>query len=623
MANQKNYRTHYSADLSSNDAGNEVLVTGWIDRIRDHGGVTFIDLRDKKGLVQIVINDEDKVKHLRNEYVIKVSGKVRKRPEGNENENLIAGDIEIVGEDIEVLSKSKVLPFQVSSNLKDLDPIGDEIKLKYRFLDLRRKELKNSIELRAKVSQVARKVLDDEGFIEIETPTMIKSTPEGARDFIIPSRLRPGSWYALPQSPQLFKQLLMVAGFEKYYQIARCYRDEDFRADRQPEFTQLDIEASFVNSDDIIALTEKILFEEMKLIGKDIKIPFERIPYQIAMDKYGSDKPDLRIPSTTVSDLVDLTDYFKDTPFRVFQADYVGAVVQKGGASTPRRQFDAWQEWAKSHGAKGLAYVTVAEGGELGGPVAKNLSDSERAGLVSQVGAEIGDAIFFAAGSKTKSQELLGEVRREIAFRNGDLKSDDFRFCWVVDFPLFKAIEDNGDDQAVGHSKWTAVHHAFTAPADDWLEKFDDEAIEGPAKALSDSYDIVLNGNEIGGGSIRIHDTEIQKRVFKVMGLSEDEIDEKFGFLLSAFEYGPPPHGGIALGWDRLVALMNQKESIRDVIAFPKSGGGYDPLTEAPAMITKKQFLEAGVGHKPRFIEEIEEVQATQENSTPNSSDKN
>lgn len=471
--------------------------------------------------------------------------------------------------------------------------MGEEARLKYRYLDLRRSSMQHAIRLRSQVSQAARKVLASHDFVEIETPTLTRSTPEGARDFLVPARLAPGSWYALPQSPQLFKQLLMVAGMERYYQIARCYRDEDFRADRQPEFTQLDIEMSFVEQEDVIKVAEDVLKEVWALIGYDLPTPIPHMTYKDAMEKYGSDKPDLRFGL----ELTDLTEYFKDTTFRVFQNEYVGSVVMPGGASQSRRTFDAWQEWAKQRGAKGLAYVTVSEDGELGGPVAKNITEAERAGLAEAAGAKPGDAIFFAAGGVDASRALLGAARLEIGKRCGLIDEDAWSFVWVVDAPLFKpSAEAKAEgDVALGKSAWTAVHHAFTSPKPEWLDSFDKD----PGHALAYAYDIVCNGNEIGGGSIRIHRNDVQKRVFNVMGIGEEEAQAKFGFLLDAFKFGAPPHGGIAFGWDRIVSLLTHADSIRDVIAFPKSGGGYDPLTDAPAPITPEQRKEAGVDTVP------------------------
>ena len=425
------------------------------------------------------------------------------------------------------------------------------------------------------------------------TPTLTRSTPEGARDFVVPARLSPGSWYALPQSPQLFKQLLQVGGIEKYFQIARCYRDEDFRADRQPEFTQLDVEASFVEEDDVIALGEQIVKSLWALIGVDVSTPIPRMTYAQAMADYGSDKPDLRFDLK----LTELTEYFKDTPFRVFQAPYVGAVVMPGGASQPRRQLDAWQEWAKQRGAKGLAYVLFKEDGEIAGPVAKNISEEEKAGLAEAVGAKPGDCVFFAAGGAKTSRALLGAARVEIGHRVGLIDENDWAFVWIVDAPLFEPASEavESGDVAVGSGAWTAVHHAFTSPKPEFMDTFDTD----PGSALAYAYDIVCNGNEIGGGSIRIHRRDVQDRVFRVMGLSEEDAREKFGFLLDAFQFGAPPHGGIAFGWDRVVALLAGTESIRDVIAFPKTGNGYDPLTAAPAPITAQQRKEAGVDAKP------------------------
>ncbi len=581
-------RTHTAGSLRAEHIGQSVTLTGWVDRRRDHGGVAFIDLRDASGIAQVVIRDEAVAHGLRNEYVLQVTGTVGARPEGNENAQLATGAIELVAQDVTVLNESAPLPFQVSSALDE--QIGEEARLRYRYLDLRRPAPARALRLRAKANAAARAVLDAQDFVEIETPTLTRSTPEGARDFVVPARLAPGSWYALPQSPQLFKQLLMVAGMERYYQIARCYRDEDFRADRQPEFTQLDVEMSFVEQDDVLEVGERILTALWDLIGYSIPMPIPRMTYAEAMRRFGTDKPDLRFGL----ELVELTAYFADTPFRVFQAPYVGAVVMPGGGSQPRRTFDAWQEWAKQRGAKGLAYVTVGEDGELGGPVAKNLSEVERAGLVEATGASPGDCVFFGAGRASEARALLGAARLEIGRRTGVIDESAWSFLWVVDAPLFKPTGED-DDVAVGSGSWTAVHHAFTSPTPEWIDRFE----ESPGEALAYAYDIVCNGNEIGGGSIRIHRRDVQQRVFEIMGIGEAEAQEKFGFLLDAFAFGAPPHGGIALGWDRILTLLTGSESIRDVIAFPKSGGGFDPLTGAPAPITAQQRKEAGVDGPP------------------------
>jgi aspartyl-tRNA synthetase len=561
-------------------------LAGWVASRRDHGGVAFIDLRDASGVAQVVIHDEATAHQLRSEFVLQVKGLVRERPEGNENPELPTGQVEVLAEDVLVLNPSKPLPFPIDDHVE----VGEETRLKYRYLDLRRTKPAAALRLRSEVNRVTREVLHDRGFVEIETPTLTRSTPEGARDFLVPARLSPGHWYALPQSPQLFKQLLMVAGMERYFQIARCYRDEDFRADRQPEFTQLDVEMSFVDQDDVILLAEAVLRAVWRLIGYEIPaIP--RLTYAEAMRRFGSDKPDLRYGL----ELVELAEYFASTPFRVFQAPYVGALVMPGGAAQSRRTFDAWQDWAKQRGARGLAYVTISESGELGGPVAKNISDAERAGLAAAVGAQPGDCVFFAAGAPGPSRALLAAARAEIAARLGLAREGEWSFVWVVDAPLFKPVGED-DDVAVGGGAWTAVHHAFTSPTPEWIERFE----EDPGAALAYAYDIVCNGNEIGGGSIRIHRADVQQRVFQVMGIGPAEAQEKFGFLLDAFQFGAPPHGGIAMGWDRIVALLSGADSIRDVIAFPKSGGGLDPLTGAPAPITPLQRKEAGVDFKPK-----------------------
>jgi aspartyl-tRNA synthetase len=582
-------RTHFAGKLRAADIGATVTLAGWVARRRDHGGVAFIDLRDSSGIVQVVIRDEliaaSGAHDLRNEYCIAVVGVVEQRPDGNENPDLPTGAVEVAVSELTVLNVSAPLPFQLDERIE----VGEEARLKYRYLDLRRPQQAAVLKLRSDVSRVAREVLSERDFVEVETPTLTRSTPEGARDFLVPARLSPGSWYALPQSPQLFKQLLMVAGLERYYQIARCYRDEDFRADRQPEFTQLDIEQSFVDQDDVIELTEELLRRIWALIGYDVPTPLPRLTYADAMNRYGTDKPDLRFGI----ELTDLTEYFANTPFRVFQAPYVGAIVMPGGADQPRRTFDAWQEWAKQRGARGLAYVTLSADGELGGPVAKNLSGAEREGLAAAVGAQPGDCVFFAAGERPASQALLGAARNEVAARLGLVEPGTWSFVWVVDAPLFKPSGEAKaeGDVAIGAGAWTAVHHAFTSPKPEWMDTFDAD----PANALAYAYDIVCNGNEIGGGSIRIHRRDVQERVFAVMGIGPEEAQEKFGFLLNAFQYGAPPHGGIAFGWDRIVMLLAGADSIRDTIAFPKSGNGFDPLTSAPAPITAQQRREAGV----------------------------
>lgn len=582
-------RTHTTGEINAALIGQTVTLSGWVARRRDHGGVAFLDLRDAAGVAQVVVREEKDFDQLRNEYVLRVTGTVERRPAGNENPELVSGEVEIIAEETEVLNTAAPLPFQIDEHVA----VGEEARLRHRYLDLRRAGPQRAMRMRSEANRVARSFLHEQSYTEVETPTLTRSTPEGARDFVVPARLAPGSWYALPQSPQLFKQLLQVGGIERYYQIARCYRDEDFRADRQPEFTQLDIEASFVDQEDIIELTEGLVAQLWKLIDVDLGAPLPRITYHEAMRRYGTDKPDLRFGL----ELTELTDYFKSTPFRVFQAPYVGAVVMPGGASQPRRQLDAWQQWAKQRGAKGLAYVLIGDDGELGGPVAKNLSEEERAGLAEAVGASAGDCVFFAAGETSPSRGLLGAARDEIAAHVGLIDHTKWSFVWVVDAPMFEPAAEAraSGDVAVGSGAWTAVHHAFTAPKPEYADSFD----EDPGAALAYAYDLVCNGNEIGGGSIRVHQRQMQERIFNVMGISQAEAEEKFGFLLDAMKYGAPPHGGFAFGWDRVVALLVGEDSIREVIAFPKTGGGFDPLTSAPAPITAQQRREAGVDAKP------------------------
>jgi aspartyl-tRNA synthetase len=593
-------RTHDAGSLRAAHAGATVTLAGWVARRRDHGGVIFVDLRDGSGLVQVVFRQEAGEAHaLRNEFCIKVTGRVERRPEGNENPELATGEVEVVAEELTILSESAPLPLPIDDHLE----VGDDVRLKYRYLDLRRTGPAKALKLRSRANQIARRVLDERDFYEIETPTLTRSTPEGARDFLVPVRLQPGTWFALPQSPQLFKQLLMVAGMERYYQIARCYRDEDFRADRQPEFTQLDIEMSFVTQDDVIELGEALVSALWKdLAGYQVPTPIQRITYHEAMSRYGSDKPDLRYGV----ELTDLTGYLRGTGFRVFAGaieagGYVGAVVMPGGAAQSRKELDDWQDWAKARGAKGLAYVVLdPQTGEARGPVAKNLSEEHLVGLPDAVGAKPGDAVFFAAAEHAQAaQELLGAARIEIARRCGLVDESAWAFCWVIDPPMFE--RDTGEAGASAVTKeggWTAVHHPFTSPNAEWIDRFE----EAPDKALAYAYDIVCNGNEIGGGSIRIHRADVQRRVFATLGITEREASDKFGFLLEAFKYGPPPHGGIAFGWDRTCMLLAGENSIREVIAFPKTRGGQDPLTGAPTPITAQQRAEAGVDAKPKPV---------------------
>jgi aspartyl-tRNA synthetase len=574
-------RTHEAGSLRLSDEKQHVTLAGWVNRRRDHGGVVFIDLRDASGVVQVVFRSDEIAHDLRAEFCVLVTGEVRRRPEGNENPELATGEIEVAATEIEVLAESDPLPFPVEGTAD----VNEEARLRYRYLDIRRPEMSAALRARSAGAYLISDVMRAHRFVNVETPFLTRSTPEGARDFLVPVRLRPGHWYALPQSPQLFKQLLMVSGLERYYQLVRCFRDEDFRADRQPEFTQVDIEMSFITRDDVIEVAEELVQRLWaEIAGYEVPRPIPWMSYADAMARFGSDKPDLRFGC----ELTDLTGYFAQTDFRVFQAPYVGAVVMPGGAAQTRKELDGWQEWARSRGARGLAYVLIGADGQVSdsGPVARHLSEAERAGLPEAAGAGPSDCVFFAAGAASAARELLGAARLEIGRRCGLIDPAAWAFTWVVDAPMFE--ED-------GSGGWTAVHHPFTAPLPEWADKFTAE----PAGALADAYDIVCNGTEIGGGSIRIHRPDMQQQVFDVIGLSRDEASSQFGFLLDALRFGPPPHGGIAFGWDRMMMLLTGRDTIRDVIAFPKAASGLDPLTGAPTPITPEQRKEAGIDVVP------------------------
>jgi aspartyl-tRNA synthetase len=581
-------RTHEAGRLRPADVGVEVTLAGWVARRRDHGGVTFLDVRDASGSVQVVCRDLPAVHALRSEWCITVVGEVTARSAANINPNLATGEVEVVARDIVVLSESEPLPFPIDGVEEIESGVDEMLRWKHRYLDLRRNGPARAIRTRARAVALIRQVMDAHGFIDVETPYLTRSTPEGARDFLVPVRLQPGHWYALPQSPQLFKQLLMVAGLERYYQIARCFRDEDFRADRTAEFTQLDIEMSFLDEEDVFALTEELLATLWReILGVELPLPFPRMTYWEAMRRYGTDKPDLRLDL----ELVDLTEHVRGTEFRVFQAEHVGAVVVPGGAAYSRKELDAWQEWAKSRGGKGIAWLLVPTDGEPRGSIGR-LEPERLAALPTAAGAQPGDAILFAAGPRRATLELLGALRLAVGQQQGLIREAEWRFLWVVDAPMF---EPAGESSADGPTGWTAVHHPFTAPTAEWEATFHDD----PAAALARAYDVVGNGVELGGGSIRIHRAEMQQRVFDVIGLSREEAQSKFGFLLDAFRYGPPPHGGIAFGLDRLTAELVGTDAIREVMAFPKASSGGDPLTGAPTPITAAQRKEAGVDAEP------------------------
>ncbi|KAB7623807.1 aspartate--tRNA ligase [Alkalilimnicola sp. S0819] len=579
-------RSHYCAQVTEQLLDQQVEVSGWVHRRRDHGGIIFVDLRDRSGLVQVVFDPDvgaafEEADRVRNEFVLRVKGRVRRRPEGTVNTELATGQVEIFGEELEILNRAKTPPFQL-----DDDDVGEDVRLRYRYIDLRRPEMQRRIQTRARVTRELRRFLDDKGFLDIETPTLTRATPEGARDYLVPSRVHGGSFYALPQSPQLFKQLLMMSGFDRYYQVARCFRDEDLRADRQPEFTQLDIETSFMDEEQIMGLTEDMIRELFKsVLDVELPDPFPRMSYAEALHRFGIDRPDLRIPL----ELVEVADLMDEVEFKVFAgpaADPKGRVtalrVPKGGELT-RKQIDDYTAFVGRYGARGLAYIkvnSVAEGREgLQSPILKFLPDNAVQGILERTGAQDGDLIFFGADKAKVVNESLAALRVRLGHDLG-LVEGAWAPLWVVDFPMF---EYDDKDQRL-----YALHHPFTAPQVNDL----DQLKAAPEQALSRAYDMVVNGTELGGGSIRIHQPAMQQAVFQLLGIGEEEAREKFGFLLDALEYGAPPHGGLAFGMDRLVMLMTGSRSIRDVMAFPKTQTASDPMTEAPAPVTEAQLRE-------------------------------
>ncbi|WP_415534205.1 aspartate--tRNA ligase [Dehalobacter sp. 4CP] len=569
--------------LNRKNAGKKVKLLGWIQTRRDHGGVIFVDLRDRSGIVQIVFNPDmpanafNQAEKLRSEYVIKAEGLVRVRPEGSENPNMVTGEIEVVIENLEILNKAKTPPFYIQDNV-DVD---ESVRLKHRYLDLRRTEMQNIFKIRHRVTKIMRDFLDSEGFLEIETPILAKSTPEGARDYLVPSRVNQGTFYGLPQSPQIFKQLLMVAGMEKYFQIARCFRDEDLRADRQPEFTQLDLEMSFIEIEDLLPMMENLIakiFREVK--GIEITLPIPRLTYQEAMERYGSDKPDTRF----VMELIDVAPVVKDSGFKVFadviaKGGRVKGICAKGCAGMPRREIDALTKFVSIYGAKGLAYIVMDPEG-MKSPILKFFTEQEINALLAAMGAETGDILFFVADKESVVHNALGNLRLELAKRMELIREDVINCLWVTEFPLFEYDEEE--------KRYVAIHHMFTSPMNEDIALLDSDPLKVRAKA----YDMVLNGMELGGGSIRIHQRDVQEKIFDLIGLSSEEAKEKFGYLLEAFEYGTPPHGGIAFGLDRITMILSGRDNIRDVIAFPKTQSASCLLTQAPSPVVDSQLKE-------------------------------